>query len=351
VGASMPSNIDYESSGVSLSAAEEAVKRIGALAARTYRGGVLAGVGPFAGLLALDANEYTEPVLVTSADGVGTKLKLAFMTGRHETVGTDLVNHCVNDIITCGARPLAFLDYLSMGKLEPEVAERIVAGIATACKENKMSLLGGETAEMPGLYRAGEYDVAGFILGIIEKSEIIDGSQVRPDDMLVGLASTGPHTNGYSLIRKIVLDRGKFSLEEKPEELKCTIGEALLAPHKSYLKDLKRARNSFEILGCAHITGGGIGANLSRILPEGCQALIDSTKWEIPAVFRWLQAVGGVTNEEMFRVFNMGIGFILIVRQDEGAKLVDFFAEQGTGAYLIGHIAEGSRRVRLVTPG
>jgi len=347
----MPTNIDYESSGVSLSAADEVVKRIGALAARTYRGGVLAGVGPFSGLLALDANEYAEPVLVTSADGVGTKLKLAFMTGRHKTIGADLVNHCVNDVITCGAKPLAFLDYLSMGTLEPEVAEGIVGGIATACSENKMSLIGGETAEMPGFYHPGEYDLAGFIIGMIEKSEIIDGSQVRPGDMLVGLASTGPHTNGYSLIRKVVFDRAKMSLDEKPDELGCSIGDALMAPHKSYLNDFKRVRNSFEILGSAHITGGGIGGNLSRILPEGCQALIDLTKWEIPPVFRWLQAVGGIANEEMFRVFNMGIGFILIVRQDDGAKLVDFFSEQGTNAFLIGHVAEGPRRVRLVTPG
>jgi phosphoribosylformylglycinamidine cyclo-ligase len=194
----MPTNIDYESSGVSLSAADETVKRIGALAARTYGGAVLAGVGPFSGLLALDANEFSEPVLVTSADGVGTKLKLAFVTGRHETVGADLVNHCVNDIVTCGAKPLAFLDYLAMDKLVPDVAERLVSGLATACAENKMSLIGGETAEMPGFYRPGEYDVAGFIVGMVEKAEIIDGSQIQPGDMLVGLASTGPHTNGYS---------------------------------------------------------------------------------------------------------------------------------------------------------
>ncbi len=347
----MPTNIDYESSGVSLSAADEVVKRIGALAARTYGGGVLAGVGPFSGLLAIDPNEYTEPVLVTSADGVGTKLKLAFMTGRHATVGADLVNHCVDDIITCGAKPLAFLDYLSMGKLEPAVAEELVGGIANACRENKMSLIGGETAEMPDFYHEGEYDLAGFIIGTVEKSEIIDGSRIRPGDMLVGLGSTGPHTNGYSLIRKIVLDVGKMSLDEKPEELGCSIADALLAPHKSYLNDLVRARNSFEILGVAHITGSGIGGNLSRILPEGCQALIDTTKWDIPPVFRWLQSVGGVANEEMFRVFNMGIGLILIVRQDDGPQLAELFKNQETGAYLIGHIAEGPRRVRLVTPG
>lgn len=347
----MPTNIDYESSGVSLSAADETVKRIGALAARTYSGGVLAGVGPFSGLLAMDPKEYTEPVLVTSADGVGTKLKLAFMTGRHGTVGADLVNHCVNDIITCGAKPLAFLDYLAMGKLIPEIAEELVGGIASACRENKMSLIGGETAEMPGFYQEGEYDLAGFILGAVEKSEIIDGSQIRPGYMLIGLGSTGSHTNGYSLIRRIVFDVAKMSLDDKPEELGCSIADALLATHKSYLTDLIRARNSFEIFGMAHITGGGIGGNLSRILPEGCQALIDSTKWQIPPLFRWLQAVGGVANEEMFRVFNMGIGFILIVRRDDGPQVVEFFKNQGTAAYLIGHIAEGPRRVRLVTPG
>jgi len=347
----MPTHIDYESSGVSLTAAEEAVRRIGALAARTYSGGVLAGVGPFSGLLALDVKEYTEPVLVASADGVGTKLKLAFMTGRHAGVGADLVNHCVNDVITCGAKPLAFLDYLAMGKLVPEIAEEVIGGIAAACKENKMSLIGGETAEMPDFYREGEYDLAGFITGVVEKSEIIDGSQVRPGDMLIGLSSAGPHTNGYSLIRKIVFEAAKISLEHRPDELGCTVADALLTPHKSYLHDLVRVRNSFEILGVAHITGGGIGGNLSRILPEGCQALIDTTKWEIPPLFRWLQAIGGVANEEMFRVFNMGIGLILIVRRDDGPKVVEFFADQNTEAFLIGHIAEGPRRVRLVTPG
>ena len=204
---------------------------------------------------------------------------------------------------------------------------------------------------MPGFYKAGEYDVAGFVVGMVEKAEIIDGTQIQPGDMLVGLASTGPHTNGYSLIRKIVFDAGQVSLAEEPAELGGTLGEALMAPHKSYLSDLVRARNSFEILGVGHITGGGIGGNLVRILPEGCQAFVDTTKWEIPPIFRWLQSAGRVANEEMFRVFNMGIGFILIVRRDDGAKLVEMLNKQGTKAYLMGHIAEGPRRVRLVTPG
>jgi len=347
----MSSSIDYESSGVSLSAADETVKRIGALAARTYAGGVLAGVGPFSGLMALDAHEYTEPVLVTSADGVGTKLKLAFLTGRHDTMGADLVNHCVNDVITCGAKPLGFLDYLAMGSLVPEVAEKIIDGAAAACRENKISLIGGETAEMPGFYQPGEYDLAGFIFGIVEKSEIIDGAKIQPGDMVVGLASTGPHTNGYSLIRKIVFEVAKLSLDEEPGGLGCSLADALLAPHKSYLSDLVRARNVFGIYGIAHITGGGIGGNLVRILPEGRQALIDTTKWEIPPVFRWLQATGGVANDEMFRVFNMGLGMLLVVRRDDGARLVEFFNKQGTRAYLVGHIAEGPRRVRLITPG
>ena len=347
----MPSSIDYESSGVSLSAADEVVKRISALAARTYAGGVLAGVGPFSGLMALDARQYAEPVLVTSADGVGTKLKLAFLTGRHEIVGADLVNHCVNDIITCGAKPLGFLDYLAMGTLLPEIAEKIVSGIATACRENKISLIGGETAEMPGFYQPGEYDLAGFIFGIVEKSEIIDGSKIQSGDMVVGLASSGPHTNGYSLIRKIVFEVAKLRLDEEPKELGCSLADAFLTPHRSYLHDFVRARNVFDIAGVAHITGGGIGGNLVRILPEGRQALIDTTKWEIPPVFRWLQAVGGVANEEMFRVFNMGLGLLLVLRRDDGAKLVEFFNKNGTRAYLVGHITDGPRRVRLITPG
>ncbi len=347
----MSSKIDYESSGVSLTAADETVKRISALAARTYGGGVLAGVGPFSGLLAFDAQDYQEPVLVTSADGVGTKLKLAFLTGRHASVGADLVNHCVDDIITCGARPLAFLDYLSMGKLEPAVAEDLVGGIANACRENKMSLIGGETAEMPGFYQNEEYDVAGFIIGAVEKADIIDGSQIRSGDVLVGIASSGPHTNGYSLIRHIVLEVGEYSLDHTPDELGCSLADALLTPHRSYLNELTIARNTIDILGVAHITGGGIGGNLSRILPEGRQALVDTTKWGIPPLFRWLQSEGGIANEEMFRVFNMGIGFILIVRPSDGPKLVELLQDHGAEAYLIGHIGEGPRRVRLAMPG
>ncbi len=347
----MSSKIDYDSSGVSLTAADETVKRIGALAARTYGGGVLAGVGPFSGLLAFDAKDYEEPVIVTSADGVGTKLKLAFMTGRHASVGVDLVNHCVDDIITCGAKPLAFLDYLSMGKLEPNVAEDLVSGIATACRDNKMSLIGGETAEMPGFYQDKEYDIAGFIIGAVDKGDIIDGSQIRPGDLLVGISSSGPHTNGYSLIRHIVLEVGKYALDHAPDELGCSLEDALLAPHRSYLNELTVARNTVDILGVAHITGGGIGGNLSRILPEGCQALVDTTKWEIPPLFRWLQSEGGITNEEMFRVFNMGIGFILIVRPNDGPKVVELLQDHDAEAFLIGHIADGPRRVRLVMPG
>jgi phosphoribosylformylglycinamidine cyclo-ligase len=231
------------------------------------------------------------------------------------------------------------------------VAEDLVNGVATACRENKMSLIGGETAEMPGFYQDGEYDIAGFIIGAVDKGDIIDGSQIRSGDVLVGIGSSGPHTNGYSLIRKIVLEVGKYDLDHQPDELDCSLADALLTPHRSYLNELTVARNTYEIFGVAHITGGGIGGNLSRILPEGCQALVDTTKWEIPSLFRWLQLEGGIANEEMFRVFNMGIGFILIVRPNDGPPLVELLQDHGATACIIGHIADGPRRVRVVMPG
>lgn len=347
----MPGKTDYRSAGVDLQAADEAVSRIGQLARTTYTDAVLAGVGPFSGLLRLDLAGYREPVLVSSCDGVGTKLKLAIRWGHHQTIGADLVNHCVNDILTCGAKPLAFLDYLAVGRMEPPVVEEVVTGIASACRENAISLIGGETAEMPGIYKIGDYDLAGFIIGMVERSAILDGSKVEPGQMLVGLTSTGPHTNGYSLIRKILFDQNQFELDDAPEELEGrTIGETILAVHRSYRAAFEQLAGEVTITAMAHITGGGIEGNLIRVLPDGCQAVIDTARWPKPPIFPFLQRVGGVDPDEMFRVFNMGIGYILVVDRDQAMRAVESLARIDVPAYPIGHIMTGPRSVRLVTP-
>ena len=340
----------YASAGVDLAAADEAVDRIGALAKSTYTEMVLAGVGPFSGLIRLDLAGYREPVLVSSCDGVGTKLKVAIRSGYHQTIGADLVNHCVNDILTCGAKPLAFLDYLALARVEPAVVADVVAGIATACRENGMALIGGETAEMPGIYKRGDYDLAGFITGIVERDRIVDGSRLSPGNALIGLTSSGPHTNGYSLIRKILFDQNHFELDDRPEGLGSTIGEAIMAVHRSYAGPVRRLLDADLVLGMAHITGGGIAGNLVRVLPEGLQAGIDTTRWPLPAVFAFLQRAGNVDRDEMFRVFNMGIGYVLAVDGDRQKDVLGLLGEAGETAHLIGHLIAGPRQVRLSHP-
>ena len=302
---------EYAQSGVSIDAGNDAVRRIKALARGTYTAGVLGGVGSFGGLFALDPN-VPDPVLVASADGVGTKLKLAFMTGIHDTIGVDLVNHCVNDILVQGATPLFFLDYLATGRLSPDVAEQIVRGIASACGDNGCALLGGETAEMPGFYAEGEYDVAGFIVGVVSRSRIIDGRGIVSGDALVALPSTGLHTNGYSLARRIAFEKLGLRADSHVPDLGDTVGAALMRPHRSYLKDIAPLLGDGVIKGMAHITGGGITENLPRVLPEGLGFSIDRKSWAVPPVFSWLQRAGGVADAEMFRAFNMGVGLILV---------------------------------------
>jgi phosphoribosylformylglycinamidine cyclo-ligase len=347
----MAGKTDYRSAGVDLQAADEAVSRIGRLAKTTYTDAVLAGVGPFSGLFRLDLAGYREPILVSSCDGVGTKLKLAIRSGHHQTIGADLVNHCVNDILTCGAKPLAFLDYLAVARMEPPVVEEVITGIASACRENGISLIGGETAEMPGIYKLGDYDLAGFIFGMVERSSILDGTKVEPGQMLVGLESTGPHTNGYSLIRKILFDQNQFELDDSPEGLEGrTVGEAILAVHRSYRAAFEQLLGEVTITAMAHITGGGIEGNLIRVLPEGCQAVIDTTRWPQPPIFPFLQRVGSVDPGEMFRVFNMGIGYVLVVDRDQVMRAVELLARIDVPAYPIGHIVAGPRAVRLVFP-
>ena len=284
--------MDYKSAGVNIDAGNDAVRRIRGLARSTFTPGVLSDIGSFGGLFRLDTTRFQEPVLVSSADGVGTKLKVAFLAGRHDTVGVDLVNHCVNDILVQGAEPLFFLDYLSTGRLLPTVAESVVGGMATACRDNGCALLGGETAEMPGFYADGEYDLAGFIVGAVDRSKLINSRTVAVGDVLVGVPSSGLHTNGYSLARRIVFEQLRLDVDSHVSELGRSVGDALLEPHRSYLSPLRPILEGGRVKGMAHITGGGITDNLPRALPHGTAAVVDASSWEVPPLFRWLQRSG-----------------------------------------------------------
>jgi len=333
--------MDYRQSGVSIDAGNETVSRIRGLAKRTFTPGVLSAIGSFGGLYRL-GTDYRDPVLVSSADGVGTKLKLAFMTGRHGTVGQCLVNHCVNDILVQGAEPLFFLDYLATGRLSPDVAAQVVEGVSTACLENGCALIGGETAEMPGFYAEGEYDIAGFIVGVVERDRLITGATLRPGDALLGLRSTGLHTNGYSLARAIVFEHLGLAVDADVEELGCTIGEELLRVHRSYLPVVRPLLEAGLVKGLAHITGGGITENLPRILPPGTAAVIDKSAWAPNAVFRYLQRAGGVPEDDMYRTFNMGIGMIVGCAADDESRVAAMLRGAGeTRVHRVGRIIEG----------
>ena len=338
--------MDYKQSGVDIDAGNEVVRRIRSLARATFTPGVLSDIGSFGGLFNLQAHGLTDPVLVASADGVGTKLRVAFLTGVHTTIGRDLVNHCVNDILVQGAQPLFFLDYLATGKLDPDVAVQIVQGLADACRENGCALLGGETAEMPGFYADGEYDVAGFIVGAVSRERLIDGKAIAPGDVLLGLPSSGLHTNGYSLARRIAFDVAGLRPADRVRELGTTIGDALLVPHRSYLPVVRPLLETGLIKGMAHITGGGITENLPRILPSGTHAVIDRRSWTVPAIFQWLQRTGSVPDEDMMRTFNMGIGLIIACGRDHAAQVTDALAAAGErGAVQIGSIRAGGEGV------
>jgi phosphoribosylformylglycinamidine cyclo-ligase len=334
--------VDYKSSGVDIDAGNEAVRRIRTLARSTFTPGVLSDIGSFGGLFSLEPGRYREPVLVSSADGVGTKLKLAFMTGRHDTVGVDLVNHCVNDILVQGAEPLFFLDYLATGRLAPEVAEAIVSGMAGACRDNGCALLGGETAEMPGFYHDGEYDLAGFIVGVVDRTRLITGRTVAVGDVLVGVPSSGLHTNGYSLARAIVFDRLNLRVDARVAELGRTVGDALLEPHRSYLSMVRPLLDGGRIKAMAHITGGGITENLPRVLPHGTAAVVDASAWDVPPLFRWLQRSGQVPADDMLRTFNMGIGLIIVAAKERAEQLIEELAARGgRDARVIGAVVAG----------
>jgi phosphoribosylformylglycinamidine cyclo-ligase len=322
---------------VDIEAGNEAVRRIRSLACGTHTPGVLAGVGSFGGLFALD-DGVADPVLVASADGVGTKLKVAFLAGVHNTIGVDLVNHCVNDILVQGARPLFFLDYLAAARVAPDVVEQIVSGIAQACRDNACALLGGETAEMPGFYAAGEYDVAGFIVGVVARQHIVDGRSIVRGDRLVALPSSGLHTNGYSLARAIAFDRLRLRVDSHVGALGETLGTALLRPHRSYLRVVSPLLDAGRIKGMAHITGGGITGNLPRTLPEGLAFTIDEHSWTIPPLFLWLQEAGGVSTTEMFRAFNMGVGLVLVCAPAEADAMVRSLQALGEAAWILGEV-------------
>lgn len=304
--------VDYKTSGVNIQAGDETVSRIKEYAKSTFNKNVLTGIGHFGAFYEFDKNEFDNPVLVSSVDGVGTKLKVAFMMDKHDTVGQDLVNHCINDIAVCGAKPLYFMDYLAFGKLFPDKAEQIIKGFSIACKENNVALIGGETAEMPGLYSEDEYDISGTIVGVVEKEEIIDGSRVRKGDILLGFKSTGLHTNGYSLARKVLFE--KYDVSAKVDDLELTIGEELLRIHKSYLNLITKIKS--KVNAFSHITGGGIVGNTKRVVPEKLSIKINWSAWKIPPIFELIAKTGEVPEDEMREVFNLGIGLIAIVSQD-----------------------------------
>ena len=305
----------YKDAGVDIDLAEKLVQKIKQLARKTFNERVLADIGLFGAFYDVKFEEYKHPVLVSSVDGVGTKLKIAFLVNKHDTIGQDLVNHCVNDILVCGAKPLFFLDYFATGKLNIDVAEQVIYGLAKACEENNCTLIGGETAEMPGFYQEGEYDLAGTIVGIVEKEKIIKGDKVKDGDILIALPSTGLHTNGYSLARMILLE--KFKIDEFIPELNTTLAEELLKIHRSYLKPILKLLDKFEIHAMAHITGGGIIGNTKRVVPETLKIKIYWDSWERPAIFNLIQKLGNVPEEDMRRTFNLGIGLILIVDKND----------------------------------
>lgn len=328
--------VTYANAGVNIRKSDRLVEHIKKSVRSTFDARVLGGVGLFGAFYRADFTRYRSPVLVSSVDGVGTKLMIAQMMGRHNTVGQDLVNHCVNDILVCGAKPLYFLDYFACGRLDLEVAREVIDGFVKACKENRCSLIGGETAEMPGLYKPGEYDLAGTIVGVVERRKIIDGSKIRARDVLVGLPSTGLHTNGYSLARAVLLPR--FDLSAKIPELGTTLGEALLAVHRSYLPVISRLMRRFNLHGLAHITGGGIEGNTVRILRGGLKLRVDWDAWERPAIFSLIQSVGKVPEEDMRRTFNLGIGLVIVVSSRVADDVLRWLKRAGETPVVIGEV-------------
>lgn len=328
----------YRESGVDLDKANELVKRIRPLVRSTFNSGVITDIGGFGGLFSVNCRDMKQPVLVSSTDGVGTKLKVAFWANRHDTVGIDLVAMCVNDIIVQGARPLFFLDYLALGRLDLDCVEKLISGIVAGCKEASCSLIGGETAEMPDMYQEGEYDMAGFAVGIVDNDGIIDGASIHVGDQIVGLASNGVHSNGYSLVRRIVFDKLKMKPDSFIESCNLTVAEELLKPTRIYVEPVTKLLRQFQIGGMVHVTGGGFYDNIPRILPKACGATIYRGSWPVPPIFGFLQEKGDVTDEEMYHVFNNGIGYILVTEPEETQEIIGLLNAMGQQAFRIGEI-------------
>jgi phosphoribosylformylglycinamidine cyclo-ligase len=337
--------VTYADAGVNIDRANKTKKRIRYLAHKTFTRNVVSEIGGFGGMFSVDKAKWTDPVLVSSVDGVGTKLKIAFEMKTHHTIGADLVNHCVNDIAVQGATPLFFMDYLATGKLEPEVAEKVVEGLAEACKHNGCALIGGETAEMPGFYPDGEYDLAGFIVGAVERERIINGKTVEVGDVILGLPSNGLHTNGYSLARKLLFEIAHYTPETYVNELKGKVGNELMRTHRSYWPVIKKLLAGECVAAMAHITGGGITENLPRVLPRGVAAVIELGSWPPPPIFEHMQKLGNVSKDEMLRTFNMGIGMLLVVPSKKFKKAQSVLERIGEKAYTVGRIVKGERKV------
>jgi len=335
----MEEALTYRKAGVDIDKGNRFVERIKQITKEAPRSGVLAGIGGFSGLYSLDVSQYQNPVLVTSTDGVGTKVKIATMMGKHDTIGIDLVAMSVNDIAVQGAKPLFFLDYLAMGALVLETAEAIIRGIVEGCKQAKCALIGGETAEMPGVYAPGEYDLAGFVVGMVDNEKIVDGSGIGVGHKLVGLASSGLHSNGYSLVRKVCFEKLKLKITDRIQEFGRTLGEELLEPTKIYSEIVRLLIKDFPIHGIAHITGGGLLDNLPRTLPASCSAVIEEGSWEVPPVFRFLQKAGKVPAEDMRWTFNNGIGMVFVTPASAAQRIVEFLQAMNHKAYIIGEIA------------
>ncbi|MCI3922822.1 phosphoribosylformylglycinamidine cyclo-ligase [Paenibacillus sp. TRM 82003] len=332
----------YKQAGVNIAAGNEAVERMKRHVARTTRPEVIGGLGGFGGLFAMNKDKYQEPVLVSGTDGVGTKLKVAFAADKHDTVGIDAVAMCVNDIVVQGAEPLFFLDYLAVGVLEPGKVEQIVAGVAEGCVQAGCALIGGETAEMPSMYQDGEYDIAGFTVGVVDRPKMIDGSTIQAGDAIIGLASSGVHSNGFSLVRRLLLDSGKYGVHDKVSALGGpTLGEALLAPTRIYVKPVLKLIESVQVRGMAHITGGGFIENIPRVLPANVNAHLRLGSWPMPPIFGLLREEGKLTHDDCYRTFNMGIGYIIVVPADAREAAMNALAAAGETPYEIGVITEG----------
>ena len=336
----------YQKAGVDIELGNKVKSKLPQLLSSTNRNEVLGKVGGFGGLFALDTKKYKNPVLVSSVDGVGTKLKIAFDVGKHDTIGFDLVNHCVNDIAVLGAEPLFFLDYIGVGKLEPTVFESIIEGFVKACKINNCTLIGGETAQMPGFYKKGEYDVSGTIVGVVEKDEMISGENISEGDVVIGVESSGLHTNGYSLARKILFDKMRYGVEDYVKEIDNVLGDELLTPHMSYLSLVHKTKK--YVNGIAHITGGGFYDNIPRILPKNLNVVIEKKSWDVLPIFEFIQKCGKVSDEEMYHVFNMGIGMVFIINKKYANKFLRDSKDLSFKSRIIGHVENGRCEVKII---